>query len=193
MTDMKRLIIETLNANSNCCLDNDIEVQRVASALFEAITQGGEAQHTTEAQLIATEEQVLTFTYVCHLGKSTKEDDHDQRLAHDQHGNWYLFDWSSNSPATTDDGPCRYDLTRPISVGHDHSSVPVINRGNKVWVSVTNPGLLKFLKIVYAIEEVRGEFHKHAYRNSVPTLEFCENSQAIIELDNLLTEIAAQL
>ncbi len=129
-----------------------------------------------------TTEKVVRYTRVCHLGKSNREDDHDQRLAHDQSGNWYLYDWSGNAPDRTDDGPLRIDFVKPIAIETYSSSlmasVPVIasdcrggGRGGKYRVGVTLPGLVKMLQIIYTIPESRRSGddadewvqHKHAF------------------------------
>ena len=58
----------------------------------------------------------LRFTLCGHLGKSSREKDQDQRLAFDQLGNWYLYDWSGGAPDRTDDGPLCVDFDEPIQV-----------------------------------------------------------------------------
>jgi hypothetical protein len=95
----------------------------------------------------------LTFTRCGHLGKSSRDEDHDQKLAVDQHGNWYLYDWSGDYPDTTDDGPLRVDLGRPIKVGVEGCTVQVIAirdadvdlEDKRYFVHVTHAGMVKML------------------------------------------------
>jgi hypothetical protein len=64
---------------------------------------------------------------------------------------YYFYDWSGDSPDTTDDGPLRWDTTRLIEVDYDHCYVPVIKvleGSTKSRVGVTHLGLVKFFKIV---------------------------------------------
>lgn len=90
----------------------------------------------------------LKFTFICHLGLSNREDDQDQRLSVDQHGNFYLFDWSGDSPDQTDDGPCMWDISRPITVSMGGCHVPVLCLGREhpeSFNGVTHAGMVKFL------------------------------------------------
>jgi len=107
----------------------------------------------------------LEFTRVCHLGRSTLEDDHDQRLAVDQLGRWYLYDWSGNSPATTDDGPLRVLLGERVIVDGIRRCivvVEVVREGNRhCQVSVRPSGVVKMLDRM----RLRGEEH-------LPTVQF---------------------
>jgi hypothetical protein len=130
----------------------------------------------------ATTEERTIFTRVCHLGKSNRDDDHDQRLAHDQHGNWYLYDWSGDAPDRTDDGPLRINFAKPITVDNTTygqylmARVQVTSNGRDYSVGVTVPGLLKMVRIIFTIPESRGgvpraERHKHVFHGQ-PTIIF---------------------
>ena len=129
-----------------------------------------------------TTEKVVRYTRVCHLGKSSREKDHDQRLAHDEAGNWYLYDWSGNAPDRTDDGPLRINFTKPIQIDnttygqHLMGRVPVLSGGREFKVGVTLLGLVKMLRIIYTIPASRGgvpsdEQHKHVFHGQ-PHLVF---------------------
>jgi len=121
----------------------------------------------------------LRFTKVCHLGPTAREDDQDQRLAHDQHGNWYLYDWSGTAPDRTDDGPLRIQTPiAGIQVGPNSCSVPVMvtRHGSRSHVGVRPDGLLKLLRIIY------DPTHAHCLPGQ-PTLAFDEK---VVTLANLV-------
>lgn len=67
---------------------------------------------------------MTTHHFIRHLGVRGRE---DQRLARDDEGGFYLFDWSGDSPTTTDDGPLRIELDKPLTVRLDGATATVRN------------------------------------------------------------------
>ena len=128
------------------------------------------------------------YTKVCHLGTKHCE---DQRLAHDQDGNWYLYDWSGHSPDTTDDGPLRIDLSRAIEVD-DYARVPVVTEDGRrtAWTGVELRNLPKLLRAVFVIPETRGGMPRRAWSQyavrETPKVVFTEKAADVLAIAKLL-------
>lgn len=96
----------------------------------------------------------LKFVRLAHLGKSDRAADQDQRLAVDQHGNYYLFDWSGSRPDLTDDGPLRVITEEPITLHVSHHdvwarvSVYCMRDMSRSGCSVSIAGLVKMFEIM---------------------------------------------
>ena len=86
-----------------------------------------------------------------HLGTKREE---DQRLAKDEAGNFYLYDWSGSSPDRTDDGPCMIDLSKPAKVGVKFADIAVICRGGNYSTSVLT---CNFMKLKVQVPGLRAE------------------------------------
>lgn len=74
----------------------------------------------------------------------------DQRAAQcTTTGSLYLFDESGGNPDQTDDGPLRFDPTRPIAVGMRNVEVPVWTKENEEkHLFVTHAGLLRMVQLL---------------------------------------------
>jgi len=74
----------------------------------------------------------------------------DQRAAQcTTTGSLYLFDKSGDNPDRTDDGPLRFDPTRPIEVGMRNVEVPVWTKENEEkHLFVTHAGLLRMVELL---------------------------------------------
>lgn len=113
---------------------------------------------------------LLEFTKICHLGE---EGEQDQRLAADQHGNYYLYDWSGDGPDKTDDGPLKMVMNEPIEIDLESCTVRVLRAGTSrmSYVGVTHAGTIKLLDTL----RLRGA-------KEVPTLLVARAAQPLVRL-----------
>ncbi len=98
---------------------------------------------------LAPDKELRTLYF--HVGDLCEETPKNElRLARSNHGDYYLFDWSGDSPDTTDDGPCRVLLRQPLVVDCTSVSISVVKERSQLvcHTSTSHTGAVRLLNLL---------------------------------------------